>query len=338
MNHPSQKLGFGRMVVILGLLGGPGIAAHAQTKDVTPPSAAQSLKCLVRQEKLPVYPHQHELNRTEGFMRVQLHFSKADAPPRIEVLVSTAAPEMQERTFRYLEGYRLPCLSASEGTVKAVQEFSFKNTDREPLPVEADRKQEFCIVMPREPIEVPQSFLGSRHVEHVVAVASFSGDGQQAPEVTLIHSTASRSVETMVRERLAQYRMPCRSGAEPPQSMHQQFSFSPAGERRYVLKREVFGLAEFLGLTAGVRQLQAEFDFATMGCPFKVDYTIYGSSLPNEVRSDKKDPNRISFLKWLSERQIAFANDKQANELFGQTVQIQVPCGSLNLKPVAAAG
>lgn len=333
MNHPSKNSGFERMLVVLGLLSGFGAAAHAQaTSDVTPPSPAQSLSCLVRQEKPPVYPSRLEKNRVGGFMRVQLHFNQADAPPRVEVLANTAAPEMQEQVFRFLEGYRLPCLTSAEGPVRAVQEFSFTNSEREPLPVERENKGELCVVMPREPMEPPTPWPGDREVEHVVAVLTFSGDGQQAPAVKIIHSTGSNRLESAVREQVAKYRMPCRTGAEQPMVVQQMFSFNPAGARRYVLKREIFRLAEFLGMTAGIQAVQADFDFSTMNCPFKVDYSILGPNLPNEVRAGKPDPNRAVFLKWLAERQLAFANAKQANELFGEVIQIQVPCGTLKLQ------
>lgn len=336
MNHPSKNTGFERMLVVLGLLSGFGVAAHAQTaSDVTPPSLAQSLSCLVRKEKPPVYPNELERSRAGGFMRVQLHFHQADAAPLVDVLTNTAAPEMQEQVFRFLEGYRLPCLTSTEGPVKAVQEFNFTNTQREPLPLARQNKDEFCVVMPREPIEAPTPWPGDRDVEHVVVVLGFHGDGKQPPDVKLIHSTASKRFEDVVRERVAKYLMPCRTGAEQPRFVEQRFSYNPPGVRRYALKRDVLGLGEFLGMTAGIRGVNADFDFSTMNCPFKVDYSILGPHLPNEVRAGKPDPNRAAFLKWLSERQLAFASDKQANELFGEVLQIQVPCGTLKLEAEA---
>ncbi|MCX2864849.1 hypothetical protein OOZ63_23740 [Paucibacter sp. PLA-PC-4] len=304
---------------------------HAQT-DITPASPARSLSCLQRPDKVPRYPEQHRFDLGHGLLRVLLHFDKPDAKPRVQVLANTAREDMQDVVFSHLADYRLPCLRPEDGTVSAVQEFHFRNTDRAPLPMKADPGPEFCVVMPRRELESPRML--SRSVEHVVVAATFAGDGKQAPEVKVIHSTASTSIERMVREYVAEFRMPCRSGSENVQGMRQQFSFSPPGARRYVLKREAFSLAEFLGMTQGARQLQADFDFTTMNCPFKVDYTSYGPYLPNEVRvGSPRDPNRLPFLSWLKERQLSFANDEQANDLFGQTVQIDVPCGRLNLQP-----
>lgn len=331
MNHLRKIKGFGRVVSLAGLLCGHGLVAHAQT-DVTPPSAAQALSCLQRPAEAPRYPERHRFDRSSGFMRVLLHFDKPDAKPRVEVLANTAREDMQDQVFRHLEDYRLPCLRPEDGSVRAVQEFSFRNTDRAPLPIETRPETAFCVVMPRHQMEAPR--MNGTSMEHVVVVATFAGDGGQAPEVKIIHSTASSRVEEAVREYVAEYRMPCRSGSEGVQGMRQQFSFTPPGRRRFVLKREAFGLSEFLSLTQGARQLQADFDFNTMNCPFKVDFSIYGPSLPNELRvSGKRDPNRLLFLRWLRERQLNFANAKQANDLFGQTVQIDVPCGQLNLQP-----
>ncbi|MDT8999542.1 hypothetical protein RQP53_09710 [Paucibacter sp. APW11] len=334
MNHPSKKQGFERIVAVLGLAVALGTCAHAQTQDVSPPSPAHALSCLQRPERAPQYPSKHSYDNTPGFMRLQLQFAKPDEGPTVRVLSNTAREDMQDVVMRYVERYRLPCLTPTDGIVSAVQEFSFSNSDLAPLPYDEEgaRRPAFCIVMPRKDVE-PPSMLGNS-VSHIVATAAFSGDGESPPEVKIIHSSGTGAMEALVRERLAEYRMPCRHAGDAPQAMRQQFTFVPAGVRRYVLKRQAFGLAEFLGMTTDARQLQADFDFNTMNCPFKLHYSIYGPALPNEVRaSGKKDPNRVAFLHWMKARQLAFASDRQANDMFGQTVQIDVPCGRLNLQP-----
>lgn len=326
----------GRLLAALFLWAGLTGLAQAQT-DSTPPSPAQSLGCLKRPDGTISYPAHHRFDRSHGFMRLRLHFEKADAAPRVEVLANTAREDMQDRVYRYVADYRLPCLKAEDGTVSAVQEFDFSNSSMEALPVPetAQRRLPFCPVMPRKDMDRIMTL--SRSVEHVVLAATFTGDGEQAPEVKVLHSTGDRVVEQEAIERVKTYRMPCRTGKEEPQVMQQRFTMVPAGHRRYVLKQETFSLVEFLSMTQGARQLKANFDFNTMGCPFKVNYTIYGPALPNELRvGGKRDPNRAPFLKWLGERQIAFGSDKQANELFGQTLQIQVPCGQLDLDPAGS--
>lgn len=334
----QQKPMKGRLVAALFISAFAALAGSAQAQsDHTPPSAAQSLSCLKQPSSTLSYPEKHRFDRIHGFMRLRLHFEKADASPRVEVLANTAREDMQDRVYRYVADYRLPCLKAEDGTVSAVQEFDFSNSSMEALPVPEtpQRRLPFCVVMPRKDMDRIMTL--SRNVEHVVLAATFTGDGEQAPEVKVLHSTGDRAVEQDAIERVKTYRMPCRTGKEEPQVMQQRFTMVPAGHRRYVLKQEAFNLVEFLSMTQGAQQLKANFDFGTMNCPFKVNFTLYGPALPNEVHAGgKRDPNRAPFLKWLSERQIAFGSDKQANELFGQTLQIQVPCGRLDLDPAGS--
>lgn len=321
----------GRLLAAFLVLAGAVGAASAQT-DITPPTPAQSLSCLKKPSGTLSYPERHRFDRGAGHMRLALHFETPDAAPRVEVLSNTAREDMQDRVYRYVAEYRLPCLTPADGPVSAVQEFDFSNTSVEPLVPDLPKRQPFCIVMPREDMRSPAS--KSREVEHVVAAALFKGNGEQPPEVKLLHTTGDQALEESAIERVRAYRMPCRTGTEAPQVMSQQFTFVPYGYRRTVLKKEALPLAQFLGMTEGAQQLKAYFDFTTMNCPFKVNYTAYGPKLPNEVRAaGTRDSNRLPFLGWLSGRQLAFSSERQANDLFGQTIQIQVPCGKLDLDP-----
>ena len=310
--------------------------AQGGVVDTTPLSPAHSLSCLERPTDALKFPERDRLDRGHGMMRVQLRFDKPDAPPKVEVLANTAREDMQDLVYRRLAEYRLPCLTPEDGPVSAIQEFNFSNSDREPLPLDDVKRPPLCIVMPRHGIE-GFSTLG-REVEHVVLALIFNGDGQKPPEASVIYSTGSKALEQAAADYASEYRMPCRSAGDKPRLVRQQFVLRPAGAPMYAFKREGFGLGEFLGMTEGIQQLEAEFDFKTMHCPFKVDYEIFGPQLPNEVRTGgKRDPNRLAFLKWLSQRQIVFKNAKQAKDLFGTTLQINVPCGALSLHPEEAA-
>lgn len=309
-------------------------AARAQT-EVRERSAAQSLACLVKPDKAPEYPVRDKVDRGYGAMRVLLRFSKPDAAPDVEVLFNSARQDMQDEAYRYLARLRLPCLSPADGVVTAVQEFSFVNTDRDATPLELERpdgEPPFCLVMPRR--DMPRyDGLGRMDIEHVVVAATFTGDGREPPEVKILHSTGSRRFEATVRDRLAQYRMPCRKGGERPQTFQQQFSMIPADKPRYAFLRESLGLVEFLRMTRDAGKLRAAYDFNTMGCPFKVDYTVYGGALPNEAKvRGASDPNKLPFLDWLAGLPLAFKNEGQASAMFGSQLQIDVPCGTLNLR------
>ena len=310
--------------------------AQGGAVDVTPQSPARTLACLKRPPGAIKFPTQHAFDHAEGMIRVKLRFEKPDAKPTVEVLANTAREDMQDAVFDRLADYRLPCLTPEDGVVSAVQEFSFNNSDREPLPLDDEKRPPLCIVTPRQDVESFNSF--DREVEHVVLAVVFDGDGEKPPELKIIHSTGSKALERSATRYAAQYRMPCRNQGDAPRTIRQMFTYRPGGVSMYMFKREGFGLGEFLGMTQGIRELEANFDFRTMNCPFKVDYEVLGPHLPNEVRTGgKRDPNRVTFLKWLAERQIKFKNETQANDVFGQTLQINVPCGVLKLEPKSAA-
>jgi hypothetical protein len=321
---------------VLGVLAAALLAGVVQAQtEVVVKSRAQSLACLVKPAKAPQYPDRDKRLGNAGAMRVLLKFSKPDAAPAVELLFSSALQEMQEEVQRYLAGYRLPCLTAEDGTVTAVQEFSFSNVDRDPTSLDRPRREgepPFCLVVPPNDMGDLWSAMDRMEVEHVVAAATFAGNGQQPPEVEFLYSTRSKRFEDMVRAQLAKYRMPCRTGSEKPQGFQQQFSVIPERRQLARFKREPFALLEFLRMTREPEKLKASFDFKTMGCPFKVTYHVYGGAVPNEAYvAGPVDPNKLPFLRWLAGLQVAFKNDMQANELFGSELQIDIPCGALVL-------
>lgn len=323
-----------------GLLAGLMLLAAGLSqaqREVPTVSAAQGLSCLRQTESLPRYPQRGRWDRGRGSMRVLLHFRRPDAAPDIAVLLNTAREDMQDEAYRYLRGYRLPCLQPEDGVVDAVQEFSFSNADRPPvsLPPERgpDQGPDRCLVMPRNDAQVHLGF-SSVGVEHVLAKTVFTGDGQAAPEVKLVFSTGDNRLEQAVREQLAQYRMPCRQAGMRPQTFRQLFSMYPKGVRRYVFERDTYDLVGFLNLTRDTPARAAYFDFNTMNCPFKVQYQVWGQGLPNEawVAGERANPNRQPFLAWLAGLSLQTQSDKQALDLFGSHLQIEIPCTDMDLR------
>ncbi|PZP32353.1 MAG: hypothetical protein DI603_09955 [Roseateles depolymerans] len=311
-------------------------AAMAQS-EIPTLSAAQRLSCLERPERPPRYPGHGRLDRGRGAMRVLLHFRRADAPPEIEVLLNTAREDMQDEAYRYLRGYRLPCLQPEDGVVDAVQEFSFSNSDRLPAPLPPESRDGQspgrCVVQPRRDARVHLGY-SSVGVEHVLAEARFAGGPDDPPEVRVSFSTGDRRLEDAVREQLAQYRMPCRQAGDRPQTYRQLFSLHPKGVRRFAFSRESYDLAGFLALTRDTPARAAYFDFNTMSCPFKVEYRVWGLGLPNEawVAGERANPNRQPFLDWLAAQSLDTRSDKQALDLFGSHLQITIPCADMDLR------
>ena len=315
--------------------------AHAQSgpTDVTPRSPAQSLACLERLAPLPTFPEQNALDRNRLGMRVLLRFERPDAAPEVQVLMAnTGRADIRDQVDRYLAGYRLPCLKPQDGVVSAVQEFSFDNSPRAPLPFDEETQQlHRCLVVP--PMPMRSGALLSQRPAKVLVEMRFAGDGSQDPEVKVLYATRSeRQFSQYVVDYARHYTMPCRTSADKPVVLEQVFVFAPEGAPVAGFSRDVMGLMEFLGMTQAPGRLEADFDFNTMACPFKVNYEHRSPLLPNRVRGGgPADPNRVAFLKWLGERNLSFDDDKLASALFGSTLQIDIPCGVLNLHPQSAA-
>ncbi|OWQ45203.1 hypothetical protein CDL60_20925 [Roseateles noduli] len=315
-------------------IAGSAMAAAGAT-DVSPPSPAQSLSCLQRPEQQPKFPALGNYDRTGGFARVKLKFVAPDQAPEVQLLTNSLREDMLDVVTRYVDRYRLPCLQPTDGTVSAVQEFEFSNTQKAPLPLAPDEttprgRLDHCYLRPKHDMIFNGLSVG-REVNNVVITMTFSGDGEQPPEVKVLHQQAvPRAVDTVVDWARAS-RMPCRKADDPPLVLQQMFRLYPPGLQRQVLKVEQVNLVDFLAMTENPHAEGVRFDFNTMACPFNVNYTMYGPTLPNEVTDGEKKPDRAIFIDWLSRQNLKYSSAKQARALFGEDLQIRVPCGELNL-------
>lgn len=330
-----------RRLLAAGLLGACSLGASAQT-EVPIRSEAQRLGCLAKPASAPRYPVRNKLDREYGAMRVLMKFSKPDAKPVVEVLFNSAREDMQDQVFEYVARYRLPCLTPEDGVVTAVQDFSFQNNDRDPTPMPTDAKDRapLCVVMPRRALDYRMgAAIGRPEAEHLVAEITFKGDAQQAPEVKFVYAKASTRFEQAVRDWVTEYRMPCRGAQDKPRTIEQRFSMYPDNKKRFGFKRERFPLQEFLAMTREPGKLSAHFDLKTMACPFKVNFVLGDGGYPNKATvPGPVDPNKMGFLSWLQALQFDFKSDDMANDLFGSQLQIDVPCGTLDLQGGGAAG
>ncbi|MFG6457467.1 hypothetical protein [Roseateles sp. BYS96W] len=330
-----------RSLFVAGVLGAFALGASAQTEIVTP-SEAQRLGCLVKPGKAPRYPQHDKLDRAHGAMRLLLKFKQPDEKPTFEVLFNSAREDMQDQVERYVSGYRLPCLKPEDGEVRAVQEFSFQNDERDPAPIPPDvqGRPPLCIVMPRRALDYDMGLtLGRPGAEHLVAVITFAGDGQQPPSVAFSYAKASARFEQAVREWVAGYRMPCRTAQDRPRSVEQTFSMFPKGGRRHGFKHDRFTLMEFIKLMREPWKQPVHFDLNTMGCPFKVDFIVGGEGRPHRASvPGSRDPNKVDFLRWLGGLQFNLQSDDVANDLFGSRLQVDVPCGVVSFTADAENG
>ncbi|WP_431260275.1 hypothetical protein ACQ86G_09090 [Roseateles chitinivorans] len=313
-----------------------GAMAAAGATDVSPPSPARSLSCLQRPEEPPKFPERGNYDRTSGFARVKLRFVAPDRPPEVQLLTNSLREDMLDVVTRHVDRYRLPCLQPTDGTVSAVQEFEFSNTQKAPLPLGPDDttprgRLDLCYTRPKQDM-IFNVMNAGREVNNIVITMTFAGDGEQPPEVKVLHAEAVPFAVDTVVEWARLSRMSCRKAGEPPVVLQQMFRLYPPGRARKVLKVEQLDLVDFLAMTENPHAEDVRFDFDTMACPFNVNYTMYGPSLPNEVTDGEKKPDRAIFIDWLARQHLKFSSPKQARALFGEDLQIRVPCGRLDLR------
>lgn len=339
----TRALAFGVFALLIGAEG-----AWAQSRsDVTPLSEAQSLACLKRPDDKPVFPPRPKPDGSSRWVRLLLRFSSPSEAPALEILANTLQEDQLKVVRRYVEGYRLPCLQASDGSVQAVQEFNFNNSELAPLPMPPDRPHNpsACIIQPTYGVSLSGGG-DPREIEHVVLTMAFTAKGPSGPgtpDIKVLYTDASPETVRDVTEWAAQSRMPCLTveseGTRGPVVLRQSFSIRPYGHRGYTFTNARLSLAQFLGMADDLDTLKADFDLDSMGCPFNVNYTIYGPRLPNEVEAGQPvNPNRLAFLQWMAARELRFKSAKMANDLFGETVQIEVPCGKLRLGDETTTG
>jgi len=323
--------------LMAGILSLSDLARASVSEEILEEGRLQCLQRGTQPLQVSQADMENERERHPSYMRVQLEFRYSDQPPVVTLLVNTAQERVHDKVLAYLAQYRLPCLGDG-GPLTVTQEFHFDplaGADGKPLREVAlarDPKRA-CVVMPKEGPDVPRSI--SAGVAKVLIEATFSGDGNAEPEVKVLHADG-RMFERSVRANLADYRMPCRKAGDKPFRFRQTFTFAAdATPARFT--SPLMSLSSFLGSIRDITQKRAYFDFATMACPFRVQWEALRPVQANEARSvGAPNANRAEFLAWLGSLELALT-DKQTRALLGESVVIDVPCGVLNLDPKSAA-
>ena len=322
------------------LLGGSlamaGLSA-VQAQTMLPDAAGEdALKCLQKERSAPRFPKRDAgLVESTLFMRVQLQFTAPDQPPQVTILSNTATEYMQDQVLHFVGGYRLPCLKAEQPAIKATQEFVFypyAEPDGKPLRLlsgtEAD--EQFCIKTPRRRFDMRYSEL-DEGVMKVFLQADFKGDGEQAPEVTVRYSSGTARVTAELVEYMKQYRMPCRKAGDARNQVGQHFLVAMNDSKPAKFGAKEFPLQSFLSSMSGLDKAPVYFDFDSMACPFQVKWTSMRPVLANEARViGKRDPRRAEFLAWLAGLELKLES-KVLRELLGESLQVSIPCGKLEL-------
>ena len=324
-----------------------GLVCLAQAQIVEQDtSAPRWLACLERSGPAIDYPAADRQRQSPGFLRLSLKFTDAGQPPEATVLFRAASEAMLEEVRWHVRGYRLPCLPAGEA-VTAVQEFEFKPrvaapiTWTAPRAVQAAREDGVAVPGPTACMRTPSTppdIWGpafQRDVVNVIAQITFNA-ADAAPDVELVYSSGSPSQDQSVKDYVRQYRLPCLVPGSKAYVVQQQFTYRPYGAPARVFK-EAVKLTAFLSNMKDIQQARAQFDFSTMNCPFQVAWTLGKPAVDNRVgQVGEPDLNRTEFLAWLAGLEMA-VRKKEFELMLGQTVIINVPCGTLNLAGEAAA-
>ena len=310
-------------------------AAQAQVDELPSTADAQTLDCLQRGTGAPRFPAVDLQARSSGTVRVSLRFTSADRPPEMTVLFRAASDAMVDAVERHVDDYRLPCLNGP--AVTAVQEFSFRARVTAPItwtPLRPTRDRDdpearaHCL---RTPALKPE-FNGGRlyrDVANLFVDMTFTTP-DAPPTVTVAYSNAGAHQEAAVRDYVAQYRMPCLGSNARPATLRQHFQFRPPGVAKRVFK-DAIALPDFLSNMKGIREQRVSFDFSSMNCPFQVAWTLGQPKLNNLVgQVGPPDANRTEFLTWLRGLEMDM-QESRFEQLVGQTVIVNVACGTLDL-------
>ncbi len=89
-------------------------------------------------------------------------------------------------------------------------------------------------------------------------------------------------------------------------------------------------LREFLGAAAEFPK-PVYFDLNQMGCPFDLRVAYMQPHEKNVVEElETANPARQAFIDWLSSLKLR-VSDNQLSQIFGQSFNVSVPCGSVDL-------
>lgn len=320
--------------------------AHAQATDISlaaPDPAHGPLSCLQQPAEPLDYPDEARRLQLGGTVRIAMTFSRPDAAPEVEVLARFASDRLVNAARERVATYRLPCQTAGQAPVRAIQTFVFR--PQASVPVHWTRPAEeqdpallaslrACLRTPAEHVKVGASKFDPR-VGNAFLKLTFTAPDQPPAIETLYASTSGNTLEAMAAHANA-YRLPCLPADSRPVSFVQHFVFRSHDAGRASFKEEVT-LRDFLSNIKGIREREADFDFDTMSCPFTVAWRLGLPAVPNNVGEiGGHDRNRTDFLAWLATLEMDLKPDR-FERLLGRTVKIEVPCGHLRLAPQQAA-
>ena len=238
--------------------------------------------------------------------------------------------QVLERVFRY----RVPCLKAGSSFV-VTQEFEYLPGDGRKVHWSETREVSgrggrflSCLKGAERPPRYPP--LSREKGEQGAVLARYVFSSPDAPpRVDILFDGGRPRLAQTVTDYASEYRLPCMQPAEGPLHVVQAFRFRMQGEDQRVLRDSA--LADFLGAVDGIEKAKVRFDFATMGCPFELRFTLRQPILPNVIGEvARADPNRREFIEWMSTLRLKLP-DRVLAQVMNDSMTISVPCVVLNL-------
>lgn len=158
---------------------------------------------------------------------------------------------------------------------------------------------------------------------------TFTG-GETPPEVEVLHNSLPKGLFADYLSWARRWRLPCAPTTGEPVSFHHRYIFTN-GEKKLTFARPLT-LREFVALLRDDATTRgADFDLDSMACPFTVRLQPWQPATGNWVRElGRPHPDRTEFLRWLEVVRFEF-DDATWERAAGVEIDVQVPCGTLNL-------
>lgn len=332
-----------RKLLMAWALGACALGAQAQSTLKDDRSGEALLGCLVRPAKPPPYPADALAARRGGTYRAELTFRDAQRAPDVKVVFGAGSPALHEAAEEHARQFRLPCLPAGQ-RVSVLQEISFNPVDAGevraaaplnlPLPPSAEHAA--CMRSPSKPPHLTSPVSTGRFAAafgpgdkngNVVLELSFTAP-DQPPQAKVLYNSIGRDYRDQWLDFIAEYRVPCLKPGErfvTEQTMHLSFNDNP----RVALKD--VNLVQFLRMVKDVEAKPVNFDLGTMGCPFRLSFSVGRPALPNDVTEvGERNPNRRALIAWMEELELALKRE-QFESVLRSSMFIDVPCGTVKL-------
>jgi hypothetical protein len=312
-------------------------SAAAQQTELAPSVALDCMTPPTALRQKMEYPPQAYERKDGGTVQVELVFTRADAPPRFELIDEDrqALDSLVDAVRQHVRAYRVPCMQEGQPPVTLRQQFVFVPNDgrkvmASPVRDQADPARRALIqciahVRGQKRPAYPESVRRDEGQGNYLVELTFNA-ADAPPTVRMLAAAPSRRLQAEVLDHLQGLRMPCLQGE--PVRLSQIYSFRMDGGERTVLRD--LTLLKLLG--AARKPLPpAYLDLDIMGCPFDVRLSYFQPHRRNFVGElETRHPARKPLLDWLALIELDLPAATNTTVL-GDETTVRIPCGTIDL-------